>query len=207
MSVTRENGAIRISPHAIEVIASPVAARLVLLCAILLAAVLLRRLHVSAPFGRMWRLAVLFLFAGYLVLCRVWPPRSDGRTLEAVPTPSLLPGDLPAELQDLSPIDRITMPGFEALVDAVRTRVPEHSPVVIVPASESDAERQQDAWRAAWMIWPRRASIAQPGGEPPIRRGFHVILGDNGGVRTETDEAIFRNRAGSIRSYPEGQPR
>jgi hypothetical protein len=107
-----------------------------------------------------------------------------------VPTPPLLPEPLPADLARLDPLDRVTRPGFGALVEEARRRVEPGAAIAIVPASDAPGD-QRDAWQAAWLLWPRRATIVQRGSEPLQKHGAWLLL----------------EGAGSIRAFDRGQPR
>jgi hypothetical protein len=203
MTVTWNDGVPSLRHHALDVLTSPVAVRLLGVAALVLACFLLRRLEVEAPFGRGPRLAVVFLVAAFLFLSRLVPSEhSDG----AGPTepPPLWPRPVPAEKEGLDPLDRVATPGFRELVDNVRTKVPAAAPIAILPAGDS-GEAYRDAWQTAWLVWPHRTEVLRHDADPFARRGVYVILGQ--GPKARSVGVLFRNQAGSVWSIEEGEPR
>jgi hypothetical protein len=200
MVVERRGAEVGISLHVLDVTASRVGARLLLvLASFLLAGILARRLRVLAPFAGVWPAVLLFLIAGCLLLGRVTAPAPS---LEP-PPPPLFPAPIPAALQELDPIDRITEPGFHALVEAARDRVPEGAAIAIVPASGSGLD-ERHAWQASWLLWPRRAEIVPAGEDAPRDAVATLLLGTT--AASDTRPAAFRNAAGVLR-LPEAAER
>jgi hypothetical protein len=202
VAVSREDGRLRIRPHAVEVLSSPAGWTLGGALAAVALGIVLRRVRV--PWGKLRPVTtvLVLLAAGFLFSLRILASANAvGAGSSAPPLPLVRRGR--PTFAEADPLDRVTRSGMRALLDGVRAAAPAGDVVRIVPAAW-----EASAWalplQAAWLLWPIRTEFVERGTERARRRG--VFLTFDAVLKRPGARVLFENAVGSLWSA-EDEPR
>jgi hypothetical protein len=206
VAVSRKDGALVVRSHLAEVLRSPAGWSFGAAAGLVLAGLLLRRVPVPWARARPVGLALVLLGAAALLAGRILAPAGSWPGPWLDPAPPLVPSGPTRRLTapGLGPLESVTRPGFGELVAGVRARAPEGETVSILPEA-FDGPTWRDGWHAAWLLWPVRIRMLEPGTDPWSRRGVYLTFDD--GPRKPEARVLFKNRAGCLWAVDAGEPK